>query len=174
MKRFSDLVAEIHAEASFRELLPLRRKLFCGWWWRALHRDVSRVWYRFRGILWDKYHLVDMRGEDNYRGGWLDRDAAILLACFKLLRQYVELEDPRVGLDPNRYFVASTEEEREVIAGQNAKDLEIRALYVWWTDERPREQAEDDGSSYERTEALYARDQEMLHRLVVIRGRLWT
>lgn len=59
------------------------------------------------------YHLVDLRG-DGYRGGYLDTDARILLACFKLFEEFYDNEYP-----------GSVKWDRKVAR-------EIEALHSWW------------------------------------------
>ena len=166
--------------------------------WRALWRWTPLYWLRCHTFT--RYHMIDISGQDGYTWGWIDRDRAMLLACFALLCEYVEREDP-FGIidwdsDPDHQAAAA----------------EIRALYAWWRHGR-REEAEavdrffgehchqvpeevefprnEDGTTtwnlgagwdsaeneriwFERYTALDTREEEMLGRLIKIRGYLWT
>jgi hypothetical protein len=147
------------------------------WSWRPL--------YWLRCHTFTRYHVIDISGQDGYRWGWIDRDHAMFLACFKLLVEYVELERPFDVIDwdsdPDHQHAAR----------------EIRELYDWWkagraeehrrVDEFFDEHRRDDGSvmggwdSKENGEhwhrmytALDTKDDEQLLRLMKIRRSLWT
>lgn len=132
--------------------------------------------------MWNRYHVINMSGVDGYSWGWIDSDQLLLYASFKILCDFVEKEDPTVGLrtvDDYGQFPAGPDEGLLV---QLEHDAEVRTLYAWWTDERPREwkaheslMTVDRGSStFEREQQLYDRDDEMLIRLIKVRRYLWT
>lgn len=150
---------------------------------RLLRDALERVWggYRRGGInglyhwirchMWNRYHIIDISGEAGYDWGWIDRDHALLLASFKILRDYVESEDPSAG--------ARTDPEEDdpfayVSALQLEQEREVRALYDWWTVERPKHEAERIGMDFTVRARLDDEDDEMLMRLIKIRQCLWT
>lgn len=118
------------------------------WWkeylWYPIHRASWWAWDWLRYHTTHRFHKLDLRSAgDDYRYGYLDRDHAMLLACFKCLCEFVEVE-----MD-----IVNWEYKRDV-------EAEIQTLYLWWTKERLC--------------ADYEKDNEMLLRLIKIRGHLWT
>lgn len=135
--------------------------------WRRLWNWTPLYWLRCH--LWTRYHIIDIRTPD-YRWGWIDKDQAMLLACFKLLVDYVELE---------RCF--------EVIDYQWNEEYqrlgnEIKELYDWWKVKRFQDEKEVDKmwrtSSLDdwhfAREMLNLKENLMLGRLIAIRETLWT
>lgn len=139
---------------------PMKRlKAFFMPVWRRVYFGIDQAWYWLRTHTVDRYHMLDLRCHE-YKWGWRDRDMLILYACFNLLQAYVEQEDPFGFIDWDDNLVA-----------QHIGN-EIRALYAWWTEERPmRNQIQ---SSYEAYESFDIEDDEMLLRLMKIRRHLWT
>lgn len=159
---------------------------------------IMGVYHWIRCHVWNRYHIVDIRGEDGYTWGWLDRDYVMLLACFKILKTFVEEEDPKIGLRTlEDYRYEGDDCMLESLKDQLERGAEVRALYVWWTETRPREHKEcadllntfevsfgkkginvsDEKKShgwFERTQELDKKDEEMLIRLMKIRRSLWT
>ena len=90
-------------------------------------------------------------------GGWYDRDDLILHAAFQCLVDFVEREDPGETIDWEHDEVHS------------AAWKEIGALYDWWKNVYPvvseRPEYTMEGPMIEDSH---------LHRLVEIRGYLWT
>lgn len=80
---------------------------------------------------------------------WIDRDELMLHSCFQILKDCVEKEDL---LENTNY-----EEHKELVD-------EIKYLYEWW------EHRSALGESDENTK----QDDEMLMRLMKVRGSLWT
>jgi len=140
---------------------------------RAAWARVRELPYWLRTHTINRYHLIDIRdkGEGHgYRWGWLDRDEVMLLACFTVLRDFVEKEEP--------FEDGSAPESDPAMA-------EIKDLYEWWMRGRKAEhdavhaeippaavvQADSD---YQRTAALDDRDDAQLLRLMAVRRFLWT
>lgn len=117
------------------EMQQLWRKL---WNWKPL--------YWLRCHTFTKYHIIDIRGQDGYDWGWIDRSHAMYLACFALLVDFVEKEDPTVGLRTEANYRGDTNEEdwnkhyKPQIDHQLANEAEIRAIYDWWKTGRKQEQ----------------------------------
>lgn len=163
--------------------MNIKRKINDAIWW-VKHRTTHR------------YHIIDISGQDGYDRGWIDRDHAMYLACFKILCDFVELEDPDIG---NRTLANYTSEnykpegdELAALEAQIADEKEIRYLYDWWTTgrrylhEKARKQLDAAGPGIEKyktpefeawckeMDRLDAMDEEMLARLMKVRRRLWT
>lgn len=116
------------------------------------------VGLKWRVTYWfTRPHMLDMRCPANdYSGGHMDADYHILFACFNRFAQFMEKERP---LDLFTFTYDKT-----------ARHLgsELTALYKWWTVDRPNEL---------RTLGIVeqeGKDQQMLERLIAIRGWLWT
>lgn len=162
-------------------------------WIRFIDRAFREPWYWFRCHFIPKhqYHILDLRkGGNGYSWGWYDTDSRMLQACFLLLKEYVELEQPFKNIDWEW-----NEENKHA-------HKEIKDLYHWWTVRRPAAKAmlaydwenepdrteivrREDGSYtiiqpestrilVQREEQMNAEDQRNLERLVKIRDFLWT
>jgi|SRR5277367_6719860 len=166
-----------------RQIIYAARDFFVRTIWGGYMRGgVLGAYHWVRCHVWNRYHIVNLsKHSDGYRWGWIDRDWAMCLACFNLLCDFVENEDPKIGtrtLDSYRpsWWEADAQwhpVEKETIELQIAADAEIRALYQWWKTERKAEHAAA-GYDYKVREALDAKDEEMLQRLMKVRTRLWT
>jgi hypothetical protein len=172
---------------------------------------ISSIWHSFLGlhpIYWlrshtvTRYHIIDISGQDNYKWGWIDRDHAMYLACFKILVDFVEKEDPNIGScnTPEEFWpdhIWYDTHERDGIQNQVNWEKEIRALYTWWTKQRPADCIKldmlsngfdvkfgdngievSDQDIYDRysteKDRLEAVDEEMFQRLIKVRQHLWT
>lgn len=147
------------------------------------------TYYYIRVHVWNTYHLIDVRGMDGYKWGWIDSDQLLLLASFKILSDYVELEDPRCGF--NDYGLDPTDEcypKAQVLA-----EKEIRAIYDWWKFDRkheheaveawfvayskeknPKKRLEKREIWFKLDCMKYTKDTDMLIRLMKVREKLWT
>ena len=84
--------------------------------------------------------------------GWCDRDDLLLHACFQILTDFVETEMP--GHEPHP----------DDLDRQKAWD-ELKALYDWWGNHK--DVTGFYGNALEK-------EKEMLRRLIVVRGYMWT
>lgn len=151
-----------------------------------LRRFWDRAWktplYWLRTHTYNRYHAIDLRFPRNgYKWGWIDRNRAVMFAAFAVLVAFVEKEYPgHVDWDHDDDIKARRDE--------------FMTLYTWWTKERREAHDVHDalmaaayGVEADRRptdvefaklraseEALDAKDQEMLHRLVNVRESLWT
>jgi hypothetical protein len=107
------------------------------------------------------------------------------LACFAILCEYVEQEDPTVGLRTEDNYRGDLEEaewlevHRPAILPQLEREAEVRAIYNWWKLIRDREWAEcyamtDTRHMYPEMDRLEEKDEAMLMRLMKVRRCLWT
>lgn len=155
-------------------------------WRLRIVGTFEHMYYWLRCHTFNKYHIINAGKydfTDNYKWGWLDRDHLMLLACFGILCEFVDKEDPKCGLDTTiDRFLPSwetmetwNEAEQNMIKDQLSGEKEIRDLYNWWKFERPLEhKAHHKKYTYQREEELTKKDNEMLLRLMAIRQRLWT
>jgi hypothetical protein len=148
-----------------------------AWGWKPLY------WLRCKTFT--RYHIINISGQDGYKWGWIDRDHAMYLACFKLLTEFVELEDPTVGLRTEVDYRGDLDEKewlefhRPSIIPQLEREVEVRALYNWWKAARKQEwdacYALKRGTEmYDEMNRLEEKDEEMLMRLMKVRRSLWT
>lgn len=139
-----------------------------------------------------KYHMLRTGLK---KGEYYDLDERILRACFTGLEEFVEVEcawmehilnsdkydgrritfrrDATKGID---YLITQGGINHELVAERNK---EILALYNWWKIERPArvDPYEDEThakEAYEIETKYEEEDQEMLIRLMKVRGSLWT
>jgi hypothetical protein len=172
-----------------------------------------RLWFRYR--LFDRYDILKLELEP----GYYDPDERLLQANFQILKDFVEIElasmydavgedegspgfferfgskfrqrrrkngrDPEAGL-------AHLDWEIEECAGSAQAEAakEKKAIYLWWTVDRPNrfdlyndphlgwkegDRGDADYDMLHRLEDFYReQDEEMLIRLVKVRYALWT
>lgn len=208
MNTWEDMLDQLEAEKKERmrpfSKLSNRKKIR-----RIVHSIgnffVYRVWGKYKGgglvgayhwircHTWNRYHVIDISDQGEYDWGWVDRDHAMWLVCFKLLVDFVEFEDPDIGkrkledYKPSWYTMEEWHEnEKDFVRRQISDDEEIRLIYDWWKTGRKSEQdilrAIDVGNyrgpnweAYKKmSEELEKKDDEMFDRLMKIRKRLWT
>lgn len=189
---------------------------------RAAYADLYGAWhprsYKWEGWLadlayylrcrvWTRYNTVHLR---TLPPTWTDADTRLLHAAFTILVDFVEQEEPfartliehdaacpRPGMDLEGVCHSCQVDESQLAFG-----TELRALYHWWTVERPTNRAAEDRALAAWHEAFTAQggfsapdtattiqrkdvhtvwerdndaqDTAMLIRLIQIRGSLWT
>lgn len=142
---------------------------------------VHEPWYWFKCWAWKRYNVVVCR---DLPPTWNDRDDMLLHASFQILKDFVEQEDRashylghtqrsreqliadyHFSKDP-QHFTAEQIADGLKWAEQRADEwLEVAALYDWWEERRKFDDEPDD---------QYERDNDMLRRLIAVRGHLWT
>lgn len=155
--------------------------------------DDAIYWVQCHTLPSYRFHILDLRnpgGGEKWSYGWRDRTNILLWANFKILTDFVELEQP---FDIVTYAATLTPEkiEQEGIARQVEIHREMMDLYHWWKtgreaalkqldtfpdnsdpDKAARRKARD--AWHELRRKLDADDQTNLLRLVAIREYLWT
>lgn len=150
--------------------------------WFHQHTKLGRAWYWFRTHTYNRYHLLDLRGQGDYEWGYVDPCWKMYLACFAILVDYVEKEK---GLE----VIDWSWNEDHAEAGRTIKEL-----YDWWKTGRSVEHEAVDqigedlpGNGWEKmshgpeweqfsklVQELEEKDKTQLNRLIAIRGALWT
>jgi hypothetical protein len=115
--------------------------------------------------------------------GWCDKDHVLLHACFQLLSDFVEEEIPKF---PHVNWNMTDDRMNATMRGvqfdtsdkpppENTRDIkkEFLELYDWWQLWK-KEKQEEKRTSFEEDHALYAKENEMLKRLIDLRMYLWT
>lgn len=171
------------------ELVPMlkvkwRKYVWEPWYWLKCHLHPRH-----------RYHMLDLRqpkvkGEHSYRYGWMDSDTQILYALFNILNNFVKHEMPS-------WYCPSEEEVAEdpALLNQRNRYLEVKSIHYWWNVERKRQdkrhsellskwhdarQSNDPAVHQYWTElkddekANKDKEDEMLARLLKVRGSLWT
>lgn len=148
-------------------------------WWHNSDWSPKNWWYFIRCHTYTRYHIVNCRSPQNdYCWGYRDKDTLMFYACFSLLKDFVEKEEPFDIID-----YSTCDEDKKL-------KQEIIDLYDWWCDGRATEQKllekRPDSCVYKNTTAYHeygvhswftcsnARDDEMFDRLMKIRHTLWT
>ena len=126
-----------------------------------LRYRLSRLYWYLRGVLWDRHNVVKCK---KLPPTWCDRDYVLLHAAFQCLTDFIEREQPW-------QFKASDDEIRKayedcgVRAEREVRDWEeLRSLYNWW---KEYDEASPNSVQYEEST-------KKLHKLVDLRGYLWT
>lgn len=125
--------------------------------WR---RKLNDAYYYWKCRLWHRYNMVVCK---TLPPTWCDRDYLLLFACFQILIEFVELEQPW-------QFNATDEELDKAYVdcpGRGQEEIkewaEIRELYRWGKSRLADKYVDN-----------YKKDDEMLIRLIKVRGHLWT
>jgi len=162
-------------------------------------KQIGHALYWLRTHTYNKYHIIDCRSPHNgYSWGWFDRSSLILFANMAILVEYVEKEADQIDWtsDPSHSEARS---EMEIIyqwwlKGRKIEHDDYEALLTkaYGFDRcTVFEPCEDDPSirgrhfvlqSWEEDcrrcdeaeEALEKKDEEMMIRLIKIRGHLWS
>jgi len=125
---------------------------------RQQRNKISNWWYLLRCWAWHRYRTVKPSSLEGH--GWIDRDMLILHCMFELLVEVVEQEDLLTGHINWDY----SDEFR------HAKK-EIEELYYWWKNTYLKE-------IYPKGDPLHSQTYEEVnkqcHRLIEVRGYLWT
>lgn len=125
---------------------------------------LENMFYWIRTHTYNRYHIVDLRSPQNYyKWGWIDRDQAMVFACFNLLKDFVEKE-----MSQNCYY----HEDENMSYDRRAEEAEILALYKWWTVGRRErlDSKEDYLDNFDNPDE----DTIMLARLLKVRRYLWS
>lgn len=158
--------------------------------WGGYHAGgLNGLYHWIRCHTWNRYHIVNVSGIDGYKWGWIDRDHVLLYASFVILSDFVEKEDPTVGLRTLADYMCKCDDPEccshdndkncmlAATKAQIEREKEIRAIYDWWKVERPRDHEEcrnildgvevkfgDDGvrlSDEKKSHSWYEREQEL-------------
>lgn len=179
MRKFSEL----------RTSKKKARRIFYSFWNFLKYRlwgdyklgGIRGAYHWVRCHVWNRYHIINISGIEDYKWGWIDRDVVLLYASFKILQDFVEKEDPTIGLRTAEDYRCSEDQYHiDTVTNQLIREKEIRFLYVWWTEDRPRNWKELNNCwskpmlAYEREKELIDQDEQMLIRLAKIRTCLWT
>lgn len=210
-REFSPFTAEYtwqDYEEELKDKFPVKyfliRTLYEGFLygvWGQVRRVISSVYQWFRYHIWARYHIINISGvepkrsDHYYKYGYLDFSEIIFFASFKCLIDYVRAKKARGGFTFNAYSPSEIRSD-EHLREQAMVELEIVAIYDWYTIEQLAEQdaseqlyekmnaaaKNKDKESYESLQqewveayrALETKRQEMLCRLIAIRESLWT
>jgi hypothetical protein len=135
---------------------------------RQLIRRLHDAWYWLKCRLWHRYNVVVCR---DLPPTWCDRDYLLLYAAFTIFAEFVEREkghfdEPDVFALYSDYQGEDPDERAKVEAYARRMAVEwktIRELYAWWQGRKGNNDFDD-----------YYEDSAMLHRLIAVRGHLWT
>lgn len=131
----------------------------------TLPRFLWGIYYRIGDVKWWFFH----RFHPSHRNhviktrlppGYYDKDDLMFHACFTLLQNFVELEQP--------FDIFETSEPHWT---------EIKNLYDWWKERALRQDpwdVEEARQAFNITIERDKEDQEMLMRLIAVRQYLWT
>lgn len=153
-------------------------------------------WIKCHTITKYKYHLIDIREPKSdprsYHYGWIDSDNKMVLALFAILNDFVKNQLPNLYCPSEE----DVEEDPSLITQRN-NWLEIKAIHYWYNVERKRQEKFYDSllekwsdsrkglnpnpvSHQLWTELQKHEDQEkekleeMITKLIKIRGSMWT
>jgi len=126
---------------------------------RHLTRRLCDAWYWLRCRLWHHYNVVVCRA---LPPTWCDRDYLLVFAAFQILEDFVKHEQPW-EFTADVYAAYVTECGEEQAHEREAAWKTIRELYAWWQHRK----ADPDYDDYDE-------DSAMLHKLITVRGCLWT
>ena len=125
--------------------------------------DVLReACYRLRCRLWHRYNTVVCR---DLPSTWHDRDDLLLHTAFQILEDFIQKEQPWQFTGDVYAGYLECGEERALL--EQEEWATIRELYDWWQDYKHQVEM---GLFFDD----YREQNQMLHKLIDIRGNLWT
>lgn len=148
----------------------MRRSWFSNKW-HNIERFFKDCWYDLKCYFWHRYRTVKPTTLPGH--GWIDRDELMLHCMFQCLTDFVEKEErpnPCANFEAYKQLWGDDEERirhhisEEFLLEKRKIDLEILALYNWWKNDYPKLNLND----------TYEEINKMCHRLIEIRGYLWT
>jgi len=121
--------------------------------------SLTNAWYWLKCRLWHRYNVVVCRA---LPPTWHDRDYLLLYAAFQILEDFVQKEQPwEFAGDVYATYVTDCGE--KFACDRAAEWQTIRDLLAWWRSRKNDDEHDD-----------YYEDTAMLHKLIDIRGNLWT
>jgi hypothetical protein len=187
-------------EEKVKAMYPVRYFLveeMVPWIKAKVRQCIKDPWYWLKCHIVPKhrYHMLDLRqpkvkGEYAYRYGWMDSDTQIVYALFNILNNFVKHEMPS-------WYCPSEEEivDEPSLQDQRNKYLEVKSIHYWWNVERKRRDKNEselaskwhaahkigDSSEHQLWKELddikkanKDKEDEMIARLLKVRGALWT
>jgi hypothetical protein len=190
-KTWEDYIEHLKATFPIRAFIAitLYEFLYYTVWCNIKHPFIEvHYWLVSHIIPSRRYHMLDLRQPNGYRYGWQDIDHRLVYAMFNLLNLFVEKED--------RYCPTEEDVAAEPhLKAQRDACHEIQAIYTWWNVDRiaaekaiENEQnrlygdwalrslptSDERAALYKMETDLDAKTEEMMIRLVKVRGWLWT
>lgn len=108
---------------------------------KTLSRWINNIIWWFKYRITHRYHIISLKSKEyGYHIGWLNRDQALLIASFNILKDFVEKElSPEYfdNLKPPLKEECPSPGEYEDCFEQYQAMAEIKELYDWWTNDRP-------------------------------------
>jgi hypothetical protein len=174
------------------------------WYSTTRYPKKIGYWFQCHFIPKHRYHMLDLRQKSGYQYGWIDADTRMEYALFNILVSFVENEMPHGYFVPSEEEAAKDDagDEPDKYSGfrkQLNNHKEYMAIYNYWTVDRialekahaealnawsnAHHAARGDRTEEvqllwkklkETDEAKKKKLEEMLHRLIDIRGCLWT
>jgi hypothetical protein len=147
------------------------------YWYRRpyslLKATVTDTWYYLRCAVWHRYHVISLHR--TMGPTYSDPRELMLHAAFELLRSAVEDEGLYEGWNLDDIDSEVAKEVNDVHGGDLLRRqldgyVKLRALYHWWTVERPAR--ERDSASWSRD--TEEEDQQKFMELAAMREWLWT
>lgn len=131
---------------------------------------------------WNKYHLLDLRSKEYfYDYGYIDSVSLMVIAPFRILQDFVEIEKPfeHCDWDWNPEHQHAANEIKELydwwMVGRLAEEKAMSAALTEWAENRHTFSGETLNNKYRQMESAFnQKDTEQLIRLMKIREYLWT
>ena len=160
---------------------------FNYWFSSNIIKPISDFKYWIRSHTIRKYHLLDLRSKVfDYNYGWLDSDTKMLLAIMKIMEDFIIEQDTA-----NRLVWLKEESEKTKSDPQNydySDDIkrckDLLAIQKWWRVERAEnwkvlydkcgDKSIGHKNYFEMENELVKEDDDVMKKLIDMRGSLWT
>lgn len=126
-----------------------------------------------------KYHLLDIRNKENdYSYGWIDADLQLLYSVMAIMENFIIEQDTPKRLIWLKEELQKDPECKEFNWNESIKFCEeLLAIQKWWRIDRPKDiELSLEGPPYDfgYDERIRNKDDEMMKKIIDIRGRMWT
>lgn len=169
-------------EIEMRKKYPIKYFIyytFSSLFRRSIIKPLSDIKYYIVSHTIRKYHLLDIRNKENdYRYGWIDADQQLLYATMAIMESFIIEQDTPRRLIWLKEELIKDPECKEFNWHDSIKFCEdILSIQNWWRIERPKNtELSFSGPEYglEFDEKCRKDDDDMMKKLIDIRGRMWT
>jgi hypothetical protein len=154
------------------------------WFRNNLIAPISKFKYYVRSHTIRKYHLLDLRSKSfGYDYGWRDSDTQMLLALMKIMENFIVEQDTENRIIWLKEELKNNTDDNGYRWEEDIKRCEeLLAIQKWWRVDRQKKHDEfhdkdtygDYKDYFEREEQLNKEDDEMMKKLIDMRGGMWT
>lgn len=176
-------------EAEMRKDYPIKYFIYYTlnyWFSRNIIKPTKDFKYYIISHTIRKYHLLDLRSKEfEYSYGWRDADTQMLLALMKIMENFIIEQDTVNHIVWLKEESAKDPDNKEFGWNESIKFCEdLLDIQKWWRvgrvenwkilDKKCSDKSIDHVNYFDAEAKLIKEDDEMMKKLIDMRGRMWT